>query len=103
MTDAPHAVVIGAGVVGLCCASHLQQRGYRVTIVDPRSPGEYCSRGNAGCFSRASCVPLGLPGFSHEEWDKFQTWRRRVTPSLLSLEDLERAGITNKPDALTPD
>ncbi|HKU85676.1 MAG TPA: FAD-dependent oxidoreductase [Casimicrobiaceae bacterium] len=57
-----HAVVIGAGVVGLCCASHLQQRGHHVTLIDPRPPGEYCSRGNAGCFSRASCVPLGLPG-----------------------------------------
>ena len=65
-----HAVVIGAGVVGLCCASHLQQRGYRVTLIDPRPPGEYCSRGNAGCFSRASCVPLGLPGL----WKSVPAW-----------------------------
>ena len=54
--------VIGAGVVGLACATQLQLRGHAVTIVDPRPPGEYCSFGNAGCFSRASCVPLGLPG-----------------------------------------
>jgi D-amino-acid dehydrogenase len=63
-------VVIGAGVVGLCCASHLQQRGHRVTLIDPRPPGEYCSFGNAGCFSRASCVPLGLPGM----WKKVPAW-----------------------------
>jgi len=54
--------VIGAGVVGLACATQLQMRGHAVTLVDPRPPGEYCSFGNAGCFSRASCVPLGLPG-----------------------------------------
>ena len=65
-----HAIVVGAGVVGLCCASHLQRRGHRVTLIDPRPPGEYCSRGNAGCFSRASCVPLGLPGL----WKQVPAW-----------------------------
>jgi D-amino-acid dehydrogenase len=54
--------VVGAGVVGLACATRLQMAGHAVTLVDPRPPGEYCSFGNAGCFSRASCVPLGLPG-----------------------------------------
>ena len=62
--------VIGAGVVGLACASHLQMQGHDVTLVDPRPPGEYCSSGNAGCFSRASCVPLGLPG----TWKKVPGW-----------------------------
>ena len=57
-----HVAVIGAGVVGLACASRLQMRGHEVTIVDPRDPGSGCSYGNAGCLSRASCVPLGLPG-----------------------------------------
>jgi D-amino-acid dehydrogenase len=50
--------VIGAGVVGLACATHLQIRGHAVTVVDPRPPGEHCSFGNAGCLSHASCVPL---------------------------------------------
>ncbi|HSN22449.1 MAG TPA: FAD-dependent oxidoreductase [Usitatibacter sp.] len=59
---ASRAVVVGAGVVGLACASRLQMRGYDVTLVDPRVPGTHCSFGNAGCLSRASCVPLGLPG-----------------------------------------
>jgi D-amino-acid dehydrogenase len=62
--------VIGAGVVGLASASYLQLQGHDVTIVDPRSPGEYCSFGNAGCFSRSSCVPLGLPG----TWKKVPRW-----------------------------
>lgn len=62
--------IIGAGVVGLACASRLQMQGHAVTIIDPLPPGEYCSLGNAGCFSRASCVPLGLPG----TWKKVPGW-----------------------------
>ena len=62
--------IIGAGVVGLACASYLQMRGHAVTLVDPLPPGEYCSLGNAGCFSRCSCVPLGLPG----TWKNVPQW-----------------------------
>ena len=62
--------VVGAGVVGLACAAHLQIRGYAVTLIDPRDPGTHCSFGNAGCLSRASCVPLGLPG----TWKKVPGW-----------------------------
>ncbi|TMH59877.1 MAG: FAD-dependent oxidoreductase, partial [Betaproteobacteria bacterium] len=62
--------VIGSGVVGLSCASCLQMEGHAVTVIDPRPPGEYCSFGNAGCFSAASCVPLGLPG----SWRKVPGW-----------------------------
>ncbi len=60
--DVPRTLVVGAGVVGLACAAALQREGRAVTLVDPRPPGEYCSFGNAGCFSRSSVVPLGLPG-----------------------------------------
>ena len=67
---AQRVAVIGAGVVGLASASALQIEGHDVTLVDPRPPGEYCSYGNAGCLSRASCVPLGLPG----TWRKVPRW-----------------------------
>ncbi len=62
--------IVGAGVVGLSCASYLQMQGHDVTLIDPLPPGEHCSYGNAGCFSRASCVPLGLPG----TWKKVPGW-----------------------------
>ena len=62
--------VVGAGVVGLACAARLQQRGHDVTLIDPSPPGEQCSLGNAGCLSRASFVPLGLPGL----WKKVPGW-----------------------------
>lgn len=67
---AERVAVIGAGVVGLACASQLQMRGYDVTVIDPRESGSYCSYGNAGCLSRASCGPLGLPGV----WKKVPGW-----------------------------
>jgi D-amino-acid dehydrogenase len=57
-----HVAVIGAGVIGLASAAQLQLRGARVTLIDPDEPGEGCSFGNAGCLSRASVVPVGLPG-----------------------------------------
>jgi D-amino-acid dehydrogenase len=67
---AERVAVIGAGVVGLACASQLAMRGHAVTLIDPQPPGEGCSFGNAGCLSRASCVPLGLPG----AWRKAPGW-----------------------------
>jgi glycine/D-amino acid oxidase-like deaminating enzyme len=67
---AQRVAVVGAGVVGLSCASYLQMQGHDVTLIDPRPPGEYCSFGNAGCFSRCSFVPLGLPG----TWKKVPGW-----------------------------
>ncbi|MFQ5839217.1 MAG: NAD(P)/FAD-dependent oxidoreductase [Candidatus Methylomirabilales bacterium] len=59
----PRAVtVIGAGIVGICCASYLQRDGHAVTVIDSRPPGEGCSQGNAGHISPGACVPLAMPG-----------------------------------------
>ena len=47
MSNAPRDVtVIGAGIVGICCASYLQRDGHRVTVLDPLPPGEACSFGD---------------------------------------------------------
>ncbi|MEE8227757.1 MAG: FAD-dependent oxidoreductase [Kiloniellales bacterium] len=32
--DASHAVVIGAGIIGVCCALQLQREGWAVTRID---------------------------------------------------------------------
>jgi D-amino-acid dehydrogenase len=56
------AIVVGAGVVGLCCAWELHKRGFSVTVIDPEPPGSGCSSGNAGALSPGSVVPLALPG-----------------------------------------
>ena len=55
-------VVIGAGIVGVCCAAFLQRQGRRVVIVDRLPPGEATSFGNAGSLSWSSCVPIAVPG-----------------------------------------
>ncbi|MDP6813111.1 MAG: FAD-binding oxidoreductase [Alphaproteobacteria bacterium] len=54
--------VIGAGIVGLCCARALQRRGRRITVIDPGEPGRGASYGNAGILSTGSVLPEGKPG-----------------------------------------
>lgn len=54
--------VVGAGIVGTCCALYLQREGLAVTLIDRGNPGEGCSAGNAGGFGYASCVPAATPG-----------------------------------------
>jgi len=54
-------VVIGAGVVGISCARWLQRDGHRVRVLDPQSPGQGCSFGNAGVFAVDSFIPVATP------------------------------------------
>ena len=54
--------VIGAGMVGVCCALYLQNENYNVTLIDKDKPGEAASSGNLGQFGIASCVPQSMPG-----------------------------------------
>lgn len=56
------ATVIGAGIVGVCCASYLQREGFEVEILDPEPPGTMCSHGNAGGICPGSCIPIAGPG-----------------------------------------
>ncbi|WP_422001844.1 NAD(P)/FAD-dependent oxidoreductase [Reyranella sp.] len=57
-----HATVIGGGIVGICCALHLQRQGFGVRLVERGEPGRAASFGNSGSFGTASCVPFALPG-----------------------------------------
>lgn len=58
----PPIVVIGAGIVGIACALHLQRDGHRVTVIDRLPPGDGTSFGNAGVFAAAAVVPVSVPG-----------------------------------------
>jgi D-amino-acid dehydrogenase len=60
------AIVIGAGIVGVCSAIELQRRGWAVTIVDRLAPGEGCSFGNAGILAAQAVVPVAMPGIQSE-------------------------------------
>jgi D-amino-acid dehydrogenase len=56
-----NAVVIGAGIVGLSAAWHLQERGYEVTILDRTGIAAGSSWGNAGWLTPGKAIPLAHP------------------------------------------
>jgi D-amino-acid dehydrogenase len=58
---AADVVVIGAGLVGLCAALHLQRSGRRVTLVERGPLAGGASGHNAGIFSLGNCVPTATP------------------------------------------
>lgn len=53
--------VLGAGIVGICVALHLQKRARSVLLVDRRGAAEETSFGNAGLIQREGVYPYGFP------------------------------------------
>lgn len=61
--EAPAEIlIVGAGIVGVCCAAYLQRAGFGVTLIDRLPPGNGCSFGNAGNVSPGAIVPYSMPG-----------------------------------------
>lgn len=55
-------IILGAGVVGVCAALHLQARGRDVVLIDRRAAaGRETSFGNAGLIERSSLIPYLFP------------------------------------------
>jgi len=54
-------IVLGAGMVGVSTALHLQKRGQAVVLVDRRGAGEETSYGNTGIIQREGVVPYPFP------------------------------------------
>jgi D-amino-acid dehydrogenase len=54
-------VVLGAGMVGVSIAVHLQKRGKQVVLLDRRRPGEEASFGNGGLVQREAVFPHPFP------------------------------------------
>jgi D-amino-acid dehydrogenase len=63
MDSDPDVLVIGGGVVGLCCAYHLRRDGASVAVVERGAVGgpDSCSYGNTG-FVGTQSAPLAEPG-----------------------------------------
>jgi D-amino-acid dehydrogenase len=55
------AIVLGAGMIGVSTALHLQQRDVSVALVDRRGPGEETSHGNAGIIQSEAVEPYSMP------------------------------------------
>ncbi len=58
------AIVVGAGIVGVCCAVSLQRAGFAVTLIERDQPGMACSFGNAGNIGSSSFLPYSTPGIA---------------------------------------
>ena len=54
-------VIIGSGIVGICTAVELINRGFSVTVIDPNEPGSQTSYGNAGVLTDTSLMIINNP------------------------------------------
>ncbi|MGH8381962.1 NAD(P)/FAD-dependent oxidoreductase [Pseudomonas sp.] len=54
-------IVLGAGIVGVSTALHLQAHGRKVILIDRDEPGSGTSHGNAGLIERSSVIPYAFP------------------------------------------
>ncbi|WP_027577723.1 FAD-dependent oxidoreductase [Bradyrhizobium sp. WSM1743] len=55
------AIVLGAGMVGVATAVHLQRHGWSVALIDRGEPGRETSYGNAGIIQSEALQPYGMP------------------------------------------
>ncbi|KPK76910.1 MAG: hypothetical protein AMJ79_05075 [Phycisphaerae bacterium SM23_30] len=55
-------LIIGAGVIGICAAYYLTEKGYKVTVVDKGEVCSGCSYGNVGVAVPSICGTLASPG-----------------------------------------
>ena len=62
MDSSRTAIVVGAGIVGICTGIELRRCGWAVRIIDKLEPGQACSFGNAGILAAQAVVPIALPG-----------------------------------------
>ncbi|MEM7194963.1 MAG: FAD-dependent oxidoreductase [Pseudomonadota bacterium] len=63
-------VVIGAGIIGICCALKLRQAGFDVVVIDHNAPASQTSKGNAAAFAYPEIMPIGSPG----AWKRVPRW-----------------------------
>lgn len=69
-------IVLGAGIVGISTALHLQSRGRLVVLVDRRGPAEETSYGNAGIIQRESISRYAFP----RKWVKIAKYATNQLP-----------------------
>ena len=54
-------IVLGAGMVGVCTALALAERGHEAVLIDRREPGNETSFGNAGVIQAEAVEPYAFP------------------------------------------
>lgn len=98
MSERPDVLVVGGGVVGVCTAHYLVERGVRTTLLER---GEICSgasHGNGGWIFPSESAPIPGPGVIRESlpwlFDPESPFWIRPRPSLALLRwlwDFRRA------------
>lgn len=106
MSDAPRVAVVGAGIVGLCTAYALLERGADVRVYERGTPGQGQSGGESRIFRHAHDDPR-LVAEAQRSRAVFDEWGERLGADLVSTDGavaiggsvdtrlplLERAGI----------
>jgi len=54
-------VVIGGGIVGICCALYLQKNGHAVTLIEPAKPGDSTAKWSCGQIAVSEIIPQSKP------------------------------------------
>lgn len=54
-------IIIGAGIIGLCCAYYLRRLGYKVSVIDKENPSVGTSYINSGLITASHFVPFASP------------------------------------------
>lgn len=62
MDSADDVLIVGGGVIGLCCALALLEQGRGVRVVDAGRVGGGSSHGNCGTITPSHAAPLAAPG-----------------------------------------
>lgn len=55
-------LIIGGGIIGLCCAYYLRKEGHQVTIIEQSDFSQGASYVNAGYITPSHIIPLASPG-----------------------------------------
>lgn len=58
----PEILIIGGGVIGVCCAYYLAELGQPAVVIDKGEVGAGCSYGNAGLVVPSHSISLAAPG-----------------------------------------
>lgn len=79
------ALVVGAGIVGLATALHLQRRGVAVTVIDRKGPAGGASFGNGGILTPQGFLPVSGPGLMRSVP---KMWLDRKGPLFIRKRDM---------------
>jgi D-amino-acid dehydrogenase len=59
---ADDVVILGGGVIGVCCAYYLAEAGCRVRLLERASLASGSSHGNSGLLTPSAAYPINMPG-----------------------------------------